>query len=186
MSYQYLSQISFRFIVLGGGHLSGAEPLDDVFAYYYEDNKWEKIHTLPDNEHGYPKPRSCFGCVQKDDMVLISGGRHYDITVINEGLNDLWMFSVSKLQWNKLPAVLPFPTYFHTMVISPSGYLYMYGGITEHDLRSDKLFKARIFFPKLTELCWETITSVTNHLHKLPQDMLIDLGIPYSFIERLK
>ena len=119
-------------------------------------------------------------------MVLISGGRHYDITVINEGLNDLWMFSVSKLQWAKLPTVLPFPTYFHTMVISPSGYLYMYGGITEHDLRSDKLFKARIFFPKLTELCWEIITNVTKHLHQLPHDLLIDLGIPYSFIERLK
>ena len=62
----------------------------------------------------------------------------------------------------------------------------MYGGIVGHESRSDKLFKLRVFFLKLSELCWEKITNQIQHINTLSEDVLIDLGIPYSFVERLK
>ena len=93
---------------------------------------------------------------------------------------------MSKTEWKRLPIELPFHTYFHTTDVTPAGIMYMYGGIVEHESRSDKLFKLRVFFPKLSELFWEKITNQIQHINTLSDDLLINLGIPYSFVERLK
>lgn len=94
---------------------------------------------------GYPAARRCHSCVQVKDgkahfycahnmwhasdmfswvsphvplflppEVFICGGYNGELI-----LSDLWKINLQNYQWNKLPAVMPEPAYFHCAAVTP-------------------------------------------------------------------
>ncbi len=59
--------------------------------------------------------------------VFICGG--YNGEVI---LDDLWKINLRTFQWNKLPALMPEPAYFHCAAVTPVSsvfFLYIYSAV---------------------------------------------------------
>ncbi|KAL3848243.1 hypothetical protein ACJMK2_019112 [Sinanodonta woodiana] len=177
-----------RFYVFGGGRLHYAHGLDKVFAYDFSRNHWEVLCTQPDTKSGqFPKSRCSFGLVQKDQHVFICGGRHYTDSLDHESLSDFWHFNLIKLQWTEISVQLPDPIYFQSTVASPTGYMYMYGGVISNGLRTSKLYKVRLPFllPKLSELSWERICQIFRKTSNFTCEDLISIGVPWNYIDRL-
>ncbi|KAK2143745.1 hypothetical protein LSH36_816g00058 [Paralvinella palmiformis] len=176
------------FYVLGGGHLAGAIGLEQFNVYHFETRTWSSKHTTADPKHGFPKSRSSFGCVQRDGWVVILGGRHYSVNVLdvlNVGLDDVWALELGSLQWTKLEIVLPKPMYFHTVSLAPSGMLYIYGGIVEHEQRSSDIYQLRLFAPTLAELAWQKLIEKTDSFNNISRADLKNVGLPSGYIDRL-
>ncbi|KAK3603759.1 hypothetical protein CHS0354_023375 [Potamilus streckersoni] len=177
-----------RFYVFGGGQLNYAHSLDKIFAYDFNRNHWEVLSTRPDVRTGqYPKSRCSFGLVHKDQHVFICGGRHYSDSIEHESLSDFWHFNLNKLQWTEISVQLPGPIYFQSTVASPTGYMYMYGGVISYGLRTSKLYKIRLPFlvPKLSELSWERVCQIFRKKKNFTRNDLVSVGVPWNFIDRL-
>ena len=97
--------------------------------------RWLTLNTLGDNNNNngnaIPSPRRCHGSIQFTDentgvtTVVICGG--YDG---NEVFNDIWRLDLNVLQWTRLKQCkLPRPIYFHSTALTPSGRMYIFGGI---------------------------------------------------------
>lgn len=170
--------------------MSGAEALVNIGVYDFADNSWSSVKTFPDKnavQPGYPKPRSCFGCVQRDQHVIISGGRHYDTSwSCNEGLSDIWHLDLITANWRLLDMRLPQPTYFHCATLSPSGVMYIYGGIVDTDQRTSRLFKVQLFPSSLAEMCWQRFTDMVPQLPGIGSEKLLQLGVPSAFVRRIQ
>ncbi|ELU05503.1 hypothetical protein CAPTEDRAFT_184186 [Capitella teleta] len=171
-----------RLYLFGGGQFSNAEGLDCVHVYCIDHNYWALEETMPDENNGFPKSRKYFGCAQRDNIVIICGGEHPK----SEALDDLWTLDLNQLQWRRLNCSLPKPIYFHRVALTPSGKLYIYGGIVGDSERTSKLLSVQIFFPKLSELSWERLTEHFHSLHQRTRSELQMLGIPPSFLHRLE
>ena len=172
--------------MIGGGHLSGAEPLHELHSFDFSSKSWTLLATSPDPHHGYPMSRSCFGCVQHGTHIIICGGRHYiTADLINEGLSDVWWLHLEAMQWNKLDISLPTPTFFHGMAITPSGCLYIFGGIANGEKRVADLYKLQIFLPTLSELAWNVVVEKIPEWRNISHQTLLQLGVPVSFVKRL-
>ena len=181
------SFLDFRFYVLGGGRLNNAEGMDKIHIYNFTQNHWTMRQAKPDSTHGYPKARCSFGCAQENKNVYVSGGRHYTPEIDHESLSDIWHLHLDTLQWTKLVIRLPEPLYFHGSVASPSGRLYVFGGVHKDGFRSPHLYEFRLplTLPKLTETVWEIVTKLLNKNKALSRENLVSLGIPWSFLERI-
>ena len=167
--------------------MAGAESLERLHAFDFEREAWSLESTISDPDHGYPKPRSCFGCVQRGNIAVICGGRYYDMNMTKfEGTADIWTLTLNNLQWSKLGFDLPTATYFHGAGLSSTGMLYVYGGIVDGDMRTSKLYNTQLFFPKLAELSWQRVVESVPNLHTVPLDAIYELGIPHAFVNRLK
>uniref|UniRef100_A0A8C1VQR5 Kelch domain-containing protein 10 n=1 Tax=Cyprinus carpio TaxID=7962 RepID=A0A8C1VQR5_CYPCA len=153
-----------RIYILGGGTSWTSYPLDKIHAYNLETNSWEEITTKPHERIGYPAPRRCHSCVQIKNDVFICGG--YNGEVI---LDDLWKINLLTFQWNKLPAVMPEPAYFHLFILN----YFLFSFIL-------------IFLIILLELCWERLLKAFPHLAQLTPIQLLNLGLTQELIERLK
>ena len=177
----------FRFYVLGGGRLNNAEGLDKIHIYHFAQNHWTVQAAIADPIHGYPKARCSFGCAQENKNVYISGGRHYTPEIDHESLSDIWHLHLDTLRWTKLDITLPDPLYFHGSVASPSGHMYIFGGVHKDGFRSPYLYEARLplSVPKLAESCWDKVTRILNKNKAMKHDILVSLGIPWSFLERV-
>jgi len=173
--------------VLGGGRLFHAERLDKIYAYNFAQNHWYMLHTHPDRVHGFPVARCSFGCAQEGNSVYISGGRHYSADVEHRSLSDVWHLRLDTLQWTKLQMRLPDPLYFHSAVISPSGHMYVFGGVHKDGFRAPYLYKIRLpqAMPKLAELCWEKVCGCARVQKILTSEHLTTMGVPWNFIDRL-
>uniref|UniRef100_A0A671R0C4 Kelch domain-containing protein 10 n=2 Tax=Sinocyclocheilus TaxID=75365 RepID=A0A671R0C4_9TELE len=172
-----------RIYILGGGTSWTSYPLDKIHAYNLETNSWEEITTKPHERIGYPAPRRCHSCVQIKNDVFICGG--YNGEVI---LDDLWKINLQTFQWNKLPAVMPEPAYFHCAAVTPAGCMYIHGGVVNihENKRTGSLFKIWLVVPSLLELCWERLLKAFPHLAQLTPIQLLNLGLTQELIERLK
>ena len=180
--------VFFSFYVLGGGHLAGAIGLEQLSTYHFETRTWSSVKTVADPKHGIPKSRSSFGCIQRGSWVVILGGRHYSVNVLdvlNVGLDDVWLLDLSSLQWSKMDIILPKPMYFHTVSLTPSGMLYIYGGIVEHEKRSSDIYRLQLFMPSLAELAWQKLIEETDSFNNINREDLINIGLPLSYIDRL-
>ena len=177
----------FSFYVFGGGRLYHAESLEKIYKYNYAQNHWTEIQTQPDPVYGYPKARCSFGFSQEGNSVYVSGGRHYSMEVEHEALSDFWHFRLDTLKWDRLELLLPKPLYFHCSVISPGGYMFIFGGVLPDGMRSPYLFRLRLpnYVPKLLELSWEKVCEPLRRSKKVNQETLSDLGVPWNLVERI-
>ena len=85
--------------------------------------------------------------------------------------------------------VLPYPVYFHSATVTPSGCMYVFGGVktlnSNEDTRSNDIFKLWLTLPSLVERCWEVVTNCFQDKRTLLADAM-QMGIPQHFLERLK
>ena len=85
--------------------------------------------------------------------------------------------------------VLPYPVYFHSAAVTPSGYMYVFGGVktinSNEATRSNDVFRLCIAWQPLVERCWEVVTSCLEGKRNFHTD-LKNLGVPHHFLERLK
>jgi N-acetylneuraminic acid mutarotase len=72
-------------MVIFGGFVDG-ERTNDIYRYYFKDNKWEKVAVLGMDA---PLPRAGHSALVYADSMVIFGGRDED----NNKLNDLWLFN---------------------------------------------------------------------------------------------
>ncbi|XP_078344080.1 kelch domain-containing protein 10-like [Oculina patagonica] len=177
-----------RFYVIGGG-MSSRDPqeffqLEKINSFSFASRRWNEHACHPSKTHGFPKRRRCHGCVIFDSIVYICGG--YDGVNI---FDDIWSLDLSTFQWEKLPKVLPYCVYFHSATVTPSGCMYVFGGVktlnSSEDTRSNDIFKLWLTCPPLAERCWEVITNGLQRKITFPTD-LKKLGIPQHFLDRLK
>ncbi|XP_033106572.1 kelch domain-containing protein 10-like [Anneissia japonica] len=169
--------------ILGGGRATVAFELETIYILNLQSKSWERRQSIKDKKHGYPGRRRCFGCCQLSDNVYISGG-------LNELMmfDDIWRLSLTDLQWTKFNAKLLFPTYFHAAAVTPSGCMFIHGGVKTltGDKRSLKLSKIWLVVPNLLELCWEKILYYIPSICRIPESQLMQLGLPQHIISRLK
>lgn len=85
--------------------------------------------------------------------------------------------------------VLPYPVYFHSATVTPSGCMYVFGGVktlnSNEDTRSNDIFKLWLTLPSLVDRCWEVVTNCFQDKRTLLADAM-QMGIPQHFLERLK
>lgn len=177
------------FYIMGGGRLRKAQPVDILYGYFYTQNTWIRLSTYPDPQHGLPRPRCSFGLAQVGRHVYICGGQHYGPGVNETVLfDDVWHFSLDTFSWRKLTAKLPEPVYFHTVALSPSHHMYVYGGVLRSGRRSNKLYRYRLPFhiPKLSEISWDVLCTSWKFLHREdPKSLRHINGVPAAFCDRI-
>ncbi|KAL5004714.1 hypothetical protein ScPMuIL_018170 [Solemya velum] len=185
---QEIAKDSERFYIFGGGRLHYACNLEMIYAYNFKQNAWIKLKSVPDPANGFPQPRCSFGLVQTGNDVYICGGRFYSTTTSHQSLSDIWHCNLLTLQWRRLDTCLPEPFYFHSVCASPSGYMYLYGGVRANGIRSADIYrwKLPLFLTSLTELCWEALVKNSKGLGSMNRNALLSLGIPANFVKRLK
>ncbi|XP_061534151.1 kelch domain-containing protein 10-like isoform X2 [Phycodurus eques] len=172
-----------RIYILGGGTSWSSYRLDKIHAYNLETNYWEEIVTKPHEKLGYPAARRCHSCVQVQHEVFICGG--YDGQLI---MDDLWKLNLRTFKWTKLPAIMPEPAYFHCAAVTPAGCMYVHGGVVNMsgNRRTASLYKVWLVVPSLLELAWEMLLKIKPHLAQMSTLQLLGLGLPHTFIQRLK
>ncbi|XP_067003702.2 kelch domain-containing protein 10 [Anabrus simplex] len=193
---RYRHELAFdgkKIYVFGGGTATTVYGFDIISAFNLETKKWEELATHSDptvTPPGFPAARRCHGCVQlpaeveeKNEIVICGGYNGGEI------FSDVWKFDLSTLQWTCLKqCVLPRPVYFHSAAISPAGQLFTFGGIAalgSETVRTAEIYCAWLRIPKLSEMCWETITRKYPNLYAVPRNKLLKLGIPEKFVSRL-
>ncbi|XP_052815144.1 kelch domain-containing protein 10-like [Mya arenaria] len=184
---QEVVQYDDKLFVLGGGRLHYAESLDKIYAYDLINNHWTEVVTLPDPMNGYPRPRCSFGCAQEGYNVYISGGRYYSTDIEHKSLSDVWHLRLDTLQWKKLRMRLPESLYFHNAIVSPSGHMYVFGGVHRDGYRAPYLYKIRLpnSMPKLSEICWEKVCVMSRAAKVMTPGHLTEMGVPWNLSDRL-
>ena len=130
-----------------------------VPAFNIDTNVWSELHskgTMDDNR--YPPSRKFHSAVQYKNFAFMCGG----FDGVNM-YNDIWRLDLITLQWEELKDRLPMPIYFHSATVTPSGCMYMFGGVinTSGNQRSDFVFKKWLTVPSLQELVWDRLN--LNH-----------------------
>jgi len=158
-------------------------------------NRWHNIATKEDPrapESGYPNPRRCHGCVQlppegsAGPHVIISGG--YDGTKIYD---EVWRLDLSNMQWTLLSLCpLPYPVFFHSAALCPSGRMYTFGGIVDDgqntlSSRTSDVHASWMCIPRLAEICWEAVLFYNPELHRHSPQSLLHAGLPLEFVRRI-
>uniref|UniRef100_A0A8C4Q2T0 Kelch domain-containing protein 10 n=1 Tax=Eptatretus burgeri TaxID=7764 RepID=A0A8C4Q2T0_EPTBU len=165
-----------RIYVLGGGTAWMAFSLHKVIPLTYGGF----LSAFP----GYPAPRRCHSCVQIDKDVFVCGG--YNGNVI---FGDLWKLNLDSFQWTKLPAEMPEPAYFHCAAVTPTGCMYVHGGVVDiaQNRRTSSLYRVWLTVPRLLELSWECALAALPDIVKVCEkgDLQNRLGLSWDLIERL-
>lgn len=173
--------------MLGGGRLHYAEGLEKIYCYDIKGNHWSEVPTQPDPNFGFPRARCSYGCAKWGQDVYISGGRHYNEEEEHRSLSDIWHFRIDTFQWRKLRMRLPEPLYFHSAIVSPSGHMFIFGGVHKDRSRTANLYKIRLphTMPKLVELCWEKVCVMARASKTMTPSHLRDMGVPWNLSDRL-
>ena len=179
------SLLSFRLLILGGGHEWESASLEHIYAYNIEENSWETLECKDDQQHGFPRSRASFGCILENDHIYIFGGRHYSKARGEWALGSCWKVCLNTLTWERLNLTLPIDVSFHTANLGPAGCVYLFGGIGDKQKRINHLYKLRLFMPKLSELSWERLTQSIPNLSLKHEEKLRLLGVPENFVARL-
>lgn len=136
---------------------------------------------VEDRAYGYPKARRCHSCVQLGDEAFICAG--YNGQQI---FDDLWVIKLTTMQWTRLSARVPDPIYFHAATVTDSGLMLLYGGVVQIDTRrSSKVYVVWLRIPPLKELCWQKLVQSVADIDRVPDQFLLDAGVPSDLVERL-
>ncbi|XP_066253291.1 kelch domain-containing protein 10 homolog [Euwallacea similis] len=188
---RYRHEVGFdgkRIFILAGGTADTVYDLADIPAFDVEKKMWISEKTVPAGKHGVPMARRCHGAAQIDHgngiEVFITGGLDGESI-----FQDLWRLNLKSLQWTYFETcVLPRPTYFHALAVTPQGRLYVFGGIYSIDeevKRSNAVYSTWVCIPKLSELCWEAVLQYSPRIFKYSSADLINIGLPRHFVQRL-
>ena len=178
--------IFYRFLlIIGGGHEWESASLQQIHAFDTEENNWNTWVCQEDVTHGFPRSRSSFGCELLDNYIYIFGGRHYTKQGGEWALNSCWRLDLEQKAWERLNLTLPIDVYFHTSCLSSTGYVYLFGGISDDQKRINHIYRLRVFVPRLSEIAWEKITHCIKNLSKKHIPILTQAGVPGNFIHRL-
>ncbi|XP_072174646.1 kelch domain-containing protein 10-like [Diadema setosum] len=164
-----------RLYVIGGGTSQMAFTLEQLNVFDTETRQWELMDTYPDAIHGFPGPRRCHGCAQLDNVGYITGG--YDGERIYD---DIWTLSLDTRKWTKLTAKLPQPVYFHASAITPSGCLFIHGGVLDKEgrRRTKSLVRVWVRMQPLLQLAWSCVRSLLKDPSTVRKDTLQAMGVP--------
>eukprot|EP00347_Sterkiella_histriomuscorum_P011091 403373787 len=82
-------------MVIFGGFSTNGERSNDIYRYYFKDNKWEKVSALGLDA---PEPRAGHSSLIFGDSMVIFGGRDVE----SNKLNDIWVFNFTTYQWESI------------------------------------------------------------------------------------
>lgn len=174
-----------KLYVFGGGTADNCFGFKDVGEFDLKTRSWSALTTIADTiENTYPIARRCHGCVQLGNEIYIVGG--IDGTEI---CGDMWRLNLDTRQWTRITEKMPLPVYFHGTAVSPSGQMFVFGGVnsTPHNTRNNDLYSVWLEKPPLKDLAWQALVSFCDmsSLGKASPEELIKLGIPLYYIRRL-
>lgn len=186
-----MARVEDKLYIIGGGTGDWAFELKEIPVFDINTLKWKILITKSDDtlkEPLHPLPRKCHSAVQveteNDVQVFVAGGSDGQSV-----FDDIWRLSIKDLQWTLMQkTVLPHPLYFHSSAGTSFGCMYVFGGIEpkeESACRNNKLYKAWLCIPKLTEICWDALTYYHPDLDQKDKDSLWDAGIPRHLLDRL-
>lgn len=78
-------------MVIFGGFVEG-QRMNDIYRYYFKENKWEKVQNLGIDS---PQPRAGHSSIIYGDSLFIFGGKDEE----NNKLSDVWEFNFNTSQW---------------------------------------------------------------------------------------
>lgn len=186
-----IAQVGDNFYVIGGGTGDLAFELMEIPVFNLTTKSWTILSAKPDDSMTNtiaPLPRKCHSAVQIDSpngvQVFVAGGS--DGQAVFE---DIWRLDIADLQWTLMKKTqLPHPLYFHSSTVTSSGCMYIFGGIEpkeDTNCRNNILYKVWLCIPKLSEICWEALTSFHPNLDQVDRNTLLNTGVPLHFVNRL-
>lgn len=190
--YRHEIAIDDRYIyIFGGGTSDTVFDLKKLPAYDLVQNKWKTVFTYPDPAKDYPRPRKCHSLVQhttrdiydnEETCVYIVGG-----TNNNTGpLRDIWKLSLKTLRWTLFrKSILSTTLFFHDACITADGSMYIFGGITTNNSRSNKLLRVWVTIPKLSAIAWEALIHYYPKMHLASKSYMLENGVPLHFASRV-
>ena len=120
-------------LIVFGGFINSGERMNDMYRYYFKENKWERVIMMGGD---VPAPRSGHSAVIYSDSMFVFGGKDND----NNRLNDIWEFNFSTYQWTYIPALdPPLPRSGHSANIYKD-YMIVFGGIYEVTKELDDMY----------------------------------------------
>ncbi|XP_064632970.1 kelch domain-containing protein 10-like isoform X2 [Lineus longissimus] len=173
-------KLTDRLYVMGGGRANISYGFEELDAFDINSQKWLKIQSQSAGRQGYPEARRCHSCVKFKGNAYICGGYNGE-----KIFSDLWALDLETLYWCKITD-MPKPVYFHAADVSPSGCLYIFGGVNQIDLvRNANVYKIWLQPPSLQEACWINLCNLIKDIERLPRPMLIQMGVPLALLDRL-
>lgn len=180
-----------KFYIIGGGTGEWAFDLMEIPMFDLETNTWKMINGKADEselEPLTPFARKCHSAVQIHTLdgvqVFVAGGSDGHLVY-----SDIWRLSIPDMQWTLMKkTMLPNPLYFHSSAVTPSGCMYIFGGIEpKHDLtgRNNILYKVWVCIPKLSEISFEALLNFHPNLDQVDKTSLLRIGIPKHLVQRL-
>lgn len=176
--------------------------LDVQWRYDLHARRWECVDSLADPavagsrstaaSCGKPVDRMFTSCVTYGDSVYVVGGSAMTWAgpKSNPVLADIWRLHLPTLQWTLLPVRLPEGLWFHSVDVSPSGCMYIFGGFTDLAGRKPTRKLWRVYLeapPSLSSLCWRTVLKAGDfRLEKNTDDELRDMRVPLCFVSALR
>jgi len=130
-------------------------PMAFIDALNLGNQEWTVLQTNPDEVHGFPQSRCCFGLARFENDVYISGG------VGDKLYDDVWKYSLAEKNWTKLSLTLPEPVYLHGFYINESGCMFLYGGMTNGQRNLGNLYSFWLKVPSLKHICCDLIPDST-------------------------
>jgi hypothetical protein len=104
--------------------------------------------------------------------------------------NCLWRFNLNEIKWEKLNIKMPVLTYFHAACVNTDGQIFLHGGVKAGEdfsvqSRINHLYTIWVKVPKLTEICWNKLIGNYPNLLNSNQKVLVDIGLPARFIDKI-
>lgn len=176
-SPRYRHEVAIRddwLYILGGGAGDCMFDFIEIPVFHTKTKNWMKMKSQPCvTTSYYPPKRKFHAAVQFENFAYICGGH-----TGGEVLDDIWRLDLRSLQWSRMRQLLPVPLYFHAATATPSGCLYVFGGVMPHpgEHRSNKVFKLWLTIPPLREMVWDTlVTKYGKILSKRRNEFLLNL-----------
>lgn len=168
-----------KLFVIGGGTSQSAFTMEKLNVFDTESREWQLVDSVPDERHGFPGPRRCHGCAQLETVGYISGG--FDGSQLYD---DIWRLCLRTMRWTKLETKLPRPVYFHSSAVTPTGCLFVHGGVLDKAgrERSEDLVRVWVRVPSLLRLAWNRVLSLLKNPSTIEKHTLHAMGVPPSLL----
>lgn len=187
-----VARVGNKLYIIGGGTVDLSYELMNLPVFDLDTHKWDKVILKSDDQDSQInvnlQPRKCHSAVQIDTpsgvQVFVAGGSN-GLSIFN----DIWRLDTTNLQWTLMrKSVLPNPLYFHSSTVTPSGCMYIFGGIEPKNQaasRNNILYKVWLCVPRLSEICFEAIMHYHPNLHNIDSKTLLNTGVPQHLVQRM-